>query len=72
MIVIDFNDLYGDGGLLQIDALVHFYFGKSMEDFETLGEFLMTWKKLKFALEFDGKLVPKKRVKPEQVYGERS
>lgn len=43
-----------------------------MEDFDRMEEFLLTWKKLKFALEFDGKMQTSKKVKAENIYGKRS
>ena len=45
-------------GLEHMQALVHFYFGI---DPETVGidQFAKLWRRLEFALEFDGKLTKK-------------
>ena len=49
---VELGDFF-NGGLMQIQALVHYYFKEEPDSFERLA---LLWGRLKFALQFEDKI----------------
>jgi len=47
---------FSSGGLMQIQALVHYYFKEEPDSFDRLA---LLWNRLKFVLQFEDKIVIK-------------